>query len=193
MGVRRWGRSSLVAVALLMAVAGCSDTGGGGADEVANVSGGKPSAKSTTEQVKSELAEYIDGMRAWVGCMREAGVDLPDPDAKGNVKIDIPSTQWKREPKYLRAQEKCTDKHPSLSDSLEKAQQPELTKEEKAKRHEYATCMQDNGAPDFPDVGEDGYFVDENWDSTSAGAKSAGRTCDKSVYGVDHSTVAPKG
>ncbi|MET8747737.1 hypothetical protein [Streptomyces sp. NPDC004728] len=180
-------------MAVLMAVAGCSDTGGGGADEVANVSGGKPSAKTTTEQVESELAEYIDGMRAWVGCMREAGVDLPDPDAKGNVKIDIPATEWKREPKYLRAQEKCVDKQPSLSDSLEKAQQPEPTEEEKAKRREYATCMQDNGAPDFPDVGEDGYFVEENWDSTSAGAKSASRTCDKSVYGVDHSTVAPKG
>ncbi|SDK31576.1 hypothetical protein [Streptomyces indicus] len=194
MRVRRWGRTTVVAVALAAAVTGCSGGSGDGAgEEVAQVSEGKPSAESSAQQIESELEEYVGGMREWVACMRAAGVDLPDPDAKGQVEIDIPPKEWKSDPKYTGAQKNCSDQHPPLPETLEKSLQPEPTKEEVAKRRAYASCMQENGAPDFPDVGDDGYFVEENWDQASAGAKRAARTCDKSVYGVDNSTVVPKG
>ncbi|MFI6942539.1 hypothetical protein ACIBI4_24970 [Streptomyces sp. NPDC050418] len=193
MRVRRWGRKALAAVALAAAVTGCSGSSGDTAREEVADAGGKPSATSSAQQIESELEEYVGGMRAWVACMREAGVDLPDPDAKGQVEIDIPPKEWKSDPKYTEAQMNCADEHPTLPDALEKAMQPEPTKEEIAKRREYASCMQENGTPDFPDVGDDGYFVEENWNQTSAGAKRASRTCDKSVYGVDTSTVVPKG
>ncbi|MEV6104110.1 hypothetical protein AB0M28_05250 [Streptomyces sp. NPDC051940] len=195
MRVRRWGRAAVVAgaVAGVLALAGCGGSGGdgGGGDEIASAGKGKPSATSTTKAVESALSEYVEAQREWVGCMREAGVDLPDPDAKGNVEIDIPIREWKSDPKYITAQEKC--QAPTIPDDLEKALQPELTDKEKDQHRRYAECMQENGAPDFPDVGEDGYYVEENWDSTSESAKLAARTCDKSVFGVDTSTVVPKG
>lgn len=193
MRVRRRRTGALVAACTAMAVAtGCADSGGDG-KEVAAVSTGEVGAEPSGKGGDGRLAEYIEGMRTWVGCMRDAGVDLPDPDAEGQVEIGVPAKEWKSDPKYRNAQMKCSDKHPTLPDELEKAMQPEPTEKEKAKNREYASCMQDHGAADFPDVGEDGNFVEEPWDSAAASAKSAARYCDKTVYNLDTSSIIPKG
>ncbi|MQY16057.1 hypothetical protein SRB5_62490 [Streptomyces sp. RB5] len=185
--VRRW---TALAALTMLAMTGCGGSAEDGGDEVAAVSSAKPSGQG---EAKTELAEYIAGKQTWVTCMREAGVDLPDPDAKGQVEIDIPAKEWKGDPKYRTAQEKCADKQPALPESVEKANQPDLTAEEKDRNRRYAACMQGNGAPDFPDIGEDGRFLEENWDSSSSSGKRASRTCDKEVYGLDTSTIVPKG
>lgn len=185
-GARMW----LVGVASVMTLAltGC---GGGGEshEEVATV--GKPSAGSSGSGGTSELAEYVEAQRKWVACLRKGGVDVPDPDARGKVDLgDQPG--WKRDPKALKAQEKCADFSVPVPESVEKAQQPELSAKEKKQHKEFAHCMQEHGASDFPDTDKDGNFQDGTWDMTSAGAKRAQRTCG-SIIGVPTAAPSAKG
>ncbi|MEU0626001.1 hypothetical protein [Streptomyces sp. NPDC005989] len=192
MSVRRWfgGRFLVGAVAVVaMTTTGCGgsdDTGG----EVASADSGKPGANAS-KQASSELSEYVEGLRKWVKCLRDAGVDAPDPDAKGKVDLGDAS-KWKQDPTALKAQEKCADQVPPVPESVEKGQQPELSEAEIAKNQKYAKCMQENGAPDFPDTDETGHFRDVTWDSASAGGKRAAREC-ASVIGIPADAPSPKG
>ncbi|MCX4533823.1 hypothetical protein ACWD4L_14220 [Streptomyces sp. NPDC002596] len=185
------GRLVLAGMASVVAlvVTGCGD-GGNGGDEVASAEGGRTSAKASTSS-SGELAEYVEAQRKWVTCLRGEGLDAPDPDAKGKVELGDQS-KWKRDPKALKAQEKCADLSVPVPESVEKAQQPELTKEEIRKNQQYAECMQEHGAPDFPDTGADGHFRDVTWDSTSAGAKRATRAC-ASIIGIPDDAPTPQG
>jgi hypothetical protein len=172
-----------------LAVTGCGGGDDGNGDEVASVKGG--SGKSSAEGASGELTEYVEAQRKWVACLRDKGLDAPDPDAKGQVDLGDAS-KWKRDPKALDAQEKCADLSVPVPESVEKAQQPELTAAEIRKNKRYATCMQENGAPDFPDTGEDGHFLDVIWDSTSSGAKRATREC-ASIIGVPDDAPSAQG
>ncbi|WP_258395316.1 MULTISPECIES: hypothetical protein [unclassified Streptomyces] len=179
-----------VVALVAVGVGGCG--GGGDADrEVASVREGQGRRGASSPGASGELADYVEAQRTWVRCLRGAGVDAPDPDAKGRVDLGDPS-RWKRDPKALAAQEKCADLSVPVPDSVEKAQQPELSKAEIARNEEYARCMQDNGAPDFPDTDASGHFQDVVWDSASAGAKRATRAC-ASVIGVPDDAPTPKG
>ncbi|WP_030613709.1 hypothetical protein [Streptomyces sclerotialus] len=192
MASRRWfgGRLLVGAVSVVaLTVTGC---GGGGdeGDEIASAGNGKPSA-GTSKGGTSELAEYVEGQRKWVACLRKEGLDVPDPDAKGQVDFGD-NAKWKRDQKALKAQEKCADLSLPVPESVQKEQQPELSEEEIEKNRRYATCMQEHGAADFPDTGEDGHFRDVQWDSTSAGAKRAARQCG-SIIGIPSDAPTPKG
>ncbi|MEV5987188.1 hypothetical protein AB0L85_19525 [Streptomyces sp. NPDC052051] len=184
---RVWLAGTVAAVAL--AVAGCG-SGGGGDDEVASAGSRKPSAGSSGNS-SGELSDYIEAQRKWVGCLRGAGLDAPDPDAHGRVDLGDQS-KWKRDPKALKAQEKCAELSVPVPESVERAQQPELSKDEIGKNEKYASCMQEHGAPDFPDTDETGHFRDVTWDSTSAGAKRATRAC-ASIIGVPADAPTPQG
>jgi hypothetical protein len=179
----------VVASVVALAVTGCGG-GGNGADEVASAGNGTTGANATKHS-SSELAEYVEGQRKWVKCLRDAGFDIPDPDSKGRVDFGDTAT-LKRDPKFVKAQEKCSDLSLPIPESVEKELRSELSKEEIEKKRRYATCMQEHGAPDFPDTDEDGYFRDVTWDSTSAGAKRAARAC-ASIIGIPDNAPAPKG
>lgn len=194
MSSRRWSGVSLptatVSVSLLMlALTGCGGDGNEGR-EVASAGSAKTST-SAPKQASDELSEYVDARRTWVACLRDEGFDVPDPDAKGQVDFGD-NLEWKRDPKALKAQEKCADLNKPVPEGLEKEMQPELTEAEAEKNRRYSTCMQEKGAPDFPDTGQDGRFQDATWDSTSAGAKRATRECG-SIIGIPDDAPAPKG
>ncbi|MBO1332325.1 hypothetical protein [Streptomyces sp. VRA16 Mangrove soil] len=192
MGARqRFGGRVLLGVVAVVAMTATGCGGGGDkSDEVASAGGGRTSA-DTSKQASSELSAYVEGQRKWVKCLRDAGFDAPDPDAKGKVDLGDAS-KWKKDPTALKAQEKCADQVPPLPESVEKGQQPELSKAEIAKNQTYAKCMQEHGAPDFPDTDETGHFRDVTWDSTSAGGKRATREC-ASVIGIPADAPSPKG
>ncbi|MFF4141608.1 hypothetical protein ACFY0A_09450 [Streptomyces sp. NPDC001698] len=183
--VRLAGMASVVA----LTVAGCGG-GGTGGDEIASAGNGRSSAGSAKGS-SGELADYIEAQRKWVGCLRDAGLDAPDPDAHGKVDLGDQS-KWKRDPKALKAQETCAKLSVPVPESVEQAQQPELSKEEISKNEKYASCMQEHGAPDFPDTDDTGHFQDVTWDSTSAGAKRATRAC-ASIIGVPSNAPTPQG
>jgi hypothetical protein len=165
----------LTAAASVMALAltGC-DTDGGGA-KVPTAGGATPTA-SSNGGANGALAEWVDGQRAYVKCLRENGVDAPDPDAKG--KIDFGDTRvLKENPVYMKASMKCASFSLPVPEGMEESSQPKLSPEQIKTKREYAECMQKNGVPDFPEPGPDGRQRDVLWDSTSAAAKQATRTC----------------
>ncbi|MEU1490729.1 hypothetical protein ABZ456_10805 [Streptomyces sp. NPDC005776] len=184
-----FGAASLV---LVLALTGCG--GGGGADggEVASVGKGREGGNSSAAPgASSEMAEYVEAKRKWVVCLRENGLDAPDPDAKGNVDFGD-ARKAKQDPKFSEAQEKCRDLVVMVPDSLERAMQPELSAEEIDRKKRYATCMQENGAPDFPDTDDKGFSEEVAWDSTSAGAKRAQRACGE-IVGIPDDGSKAKG
>ncbi|MGW0583058.1 hypothetical protein ACWD25_45705, partial [Streptomyces sp. NPDC002920] len=173
--------SSIVAFALT----GCGGDDGG--SKVPTAGGGDSSASSTTAGEQgggNEVAAYVKAQRDWVRCLRDNGVDAPDPDEKGEVDFGSGDgvRALKRNPKFLKASQKCADKKATVPESIEDANRPELTAAQIKVARDFAACMQKNGAPDYPDPGPDGYQRNNNsgipeWDQSSAGARRATRVC----------------
>jgi hypothetical protein len=165
-------RATLAGLALL-ALAGC---GGGAEPQVASALGTESAAKPNATD---EVTAYVDGMRAWVTCLRGEGLDVSDPDPTGTVTFPGDSAALKSDPKFAAAQEKCASLLPTVPEKVEEMRRPEMTPEEIEVRLQYARCMQQNGAPDFPDPGSDGYTPRdrEQWNQDSAGARQAARAC----------------
>jgi outer membrane lipopolysaccharide assembly protein LptE/RlpB len=168
-----------VVTASVMAItlAGCG--GEGDAPKVPTAGGDNASAASGKTAAPSggdDVSAYVNAQREWVKCLRENGVDAPDPDAKGQVDFGD-NAALKKDTKFLNASEKCASLVAAVPESLENANQPKLTPEQIKVKRDYAACMQKNGAPDFPDPGPDGTAQGSEWDQTSAGAKRATRVC----------------
>ena len=127
---------------------------------------------------KDEVAAYIDAQRAWVKCLRASGIDAPDPDENGQVDLGD-ARPLKSNPASRAALEKCSKNKAGVPAEIERRLAPKLTPEQIKKQFEFADCMQKNGAPDFPDPEPDGhtYGDAQQWDSTTAAAKQASRTC----------------
>ncbi|MCW3839133.1 hypothetical protein ONA70_03355 [Micromonospora yasonensis] len=126
-----------------LAVAGCGanpDT-----PQVATAGGVAAGASpSASASVSDE-----DRQREFVKCMRENGVDLPDPEpGQRGMKIQIGAGIDKE--KVQPAMEKCRSLLPNGGE------RPKLTSEQVEKLRELARCMRENGVPDFPDPGADG-------------------------------------
>lgn len=167
-----------VVTASVMAItlAGC-----GGEDDAPKVptagdNASAASGKTAAPGSGDDVSAYVNAQREWVKCLRENGVDAPDPDAKGQVDFGD-NAALKKDTKFLNASEKCASLVAAVPESLENANQPELTPEQIKVKRDYADCMQKNGAPDFPDPGPDGTAQGSEWDQTSAGAKRATRVC----------------
>jgi hypothetical protein len=172
-----------------LAVAGCG--GAAEAPKVASV-GGAPSIAPTADVV----AAYVEAVRAYVTCLRGEGVKVSDPDTKGRYEFEGDTLLLKQDPKFGPVQMKCMKTHPlpNVPKELEE-KPPPMTAEEIAKRREYAKCMRENGEPDFPDPGPDGYPPEEPSeqpmsDSALAASVRAQRICGLAVYGVDPAKVA---
>ena len=142
------GRTSLMLVAVVMLVAAACGGSDEGAD-VASLSGdGTPLelAEAADEEVDLEAA-----LLEFTACMRENGVDLPDPevDSEGNVALgvrqaaqaaDIPRDDMQA------AFAECGDLLDGVAQLFERADITELEDQ----LLEFAQCMRDNGI-DMPD------------------------------------------
>ncbi|WP_033310125.1 hypothetical protein RFN58_23275 [Streptomyces iakyrus] len=162
--------ASVMAITLV----GCGDEGD--TPKVPTAGGDKASGKTAAPGAGDEVTAYVSAQREWVKCLRENGVDAPDPDAKGQVDFGN-NAALKKDTKFLNASEKCASLKAAVPEGLENANQPKLTPEQIKVKRDYAACMQKNGAPDFPDPGPDGTAQGSEWDQTSAGAKRATRVC----------------
>jgi hypothetical protein len=141
---------------LALALAGC---GGGEEPGVATAATGGAKPTTSASVATSVVEEYVAGVRKYVQCMRDEGINLPDPDAKGRIDYTTVNRNGnlKRDPKFLSASEKCKDLLPTVPDGLED-EGPPLTPEQIRYAREYAKCMRANGQPDYPDPGADGHF-----------------------------------
>ena len=132
-------------LALGLALAGCggSDSGTG----VATAGGGSepgPTASTSAAALSNE-----DRQREFAKCMRENGVEMPDPEpGQGGIRIQ-------RKPgddpgKTEAAMEKCRTFLPNGGEGMK------LDAEQIEQVRQMAKCMRENGVPNFPDPNADG-------------------------------------
>jgi hypothetical protein len=156
----------------VLAVAGCGAEKG---PQVATARTAEP-APTGSAAAGGELATYVEGMRNWVKCLRGEGIQVSDPDAMGDVTFPDLLKQ-KADPRFIAAQQKCNGVRPAVPESVEKAKRPKMTPQQIDDAKRYAKCMQDSGAPDFPDPDPEGYFPDEEWKQDTPNAQAALRKC----------------
>lgn len=154
-------RSRTLAAALpilatvLLAACGGSD----GGSDVASLSGDDDGGGSTSTTLSEEQAE--EALLDWAACMREQGLDVPDPqvDGKGRVQIGIggggdaddeggggdDGAPPDRDA-FEAAREECGDP-PMVGGEISEEDREEMQQQ----ALELAECMRDEGIEDFPD------------------------------------------
>ncbi|GAA4897118.1 hypothetical protein LX16_1254 [Stackebrandtia albiflava] len=116
--------------------------------------GGEPEPSEGSTGELADTPDNADEMAlAFAECMREHGVDMPDPtfDEEGGADISLPDGV---DDETLRAaEEACKEFLPHGGEP------PKIDPEVLEALHEYARCMRENGVPDFPDPDENGGFA----------------------------------
>jgi hypothetical protein len=152
-----------LALVLVTALLGACGGGGGDDDGVASLTGagsdGEGSATSTTLSEEEAQEQLLD----WAECMREQGIDMPDPQISedgGGVAIQIGGPPGgddegedggtdggpRMDPeKFEAARDECGD--PPMIGSFTEEDREEMEQQ----ALEFAECMRDEGIEDFPD------------------------------------------
>jgi hypothetical protein len=143
----RW-RLALAATALF-ALTACGGNSGSG-DEVASLNGGD---KKENQQAKDDGKSDQDKMREFAKCMREHGVDMPDPDADGGIRMHAAGPADATE--GVAADGANGDKMQKADDAckslLPNGGKPKpLSPEDLDKMRQQAKCMREHGV-DMPD------------------------------------------
>ena len=152
-------RAALVAAITIVSLAAC---GGGGGDgngaQVASIDDSSPDATTdgTTDDTTADApTDPEEAMLAFTECMRDHGVDMPDPEmakpatggAKpGNAVIAVEGNP--DDPTFQKANEACEPLMANMRSDLE--DDPERLAEMKEQMLEFAQCMRDQGI-DMPD------------------------------------------
>jgi hypothetical protein len=145
----------LVAPALAFALAACSTPSSAGVATLSEVD--KSGGESAAEEQKDAEAELVK----WAECMRENGIDIPDPtaDGEGNLRMvrpaqratggsdEAPSGAVRVGEEFQKAREECGDppRIPGAGPSEEDL------KELQENALALSQCMRDEGIEDFPD------------------------------------------
>ena len=184
--------AAFAAVTLLTAACG----GGDGRSGVASLS----DTTSTTEKsapggggtsASGISAEFEDAMVAFAKCMRENGVDFPDPGSGGGLIIGPDSDIDPEDAEFKAAEAECKP----ILDEAEKSM-PKPSEEELASMRDqmltFAKCMRDEGV-DFPDpeFGEGGSVKGPAGDRDDPDFKAAEETCSEKTGGVGIARRAP--
>lgn len=140
-------RTTLIALgaAMLLTLTACASSQGEG---IASA-GGTQSASQGAEPVSDE-----EKAREFAECMRDNGIDLPDPEPDGNGGFDYGVSAAGvdlSDPALRKAIRACRDKLPG--GGQEYLDDPEM----QAQLREFAQCMRDNGV-DLPDPEPNGGF-----------------------------------
>jgi hypothetical protein len=147
---RRWRLAALAGVlALALAVAACG--GGHKADGVASLSGASKATTTTTAPLSKQDAQRA--ALAFARCMRQHGIDMPDPQINGNkITQEVkggPGSKGPDDPTFKAAQQACNKYLPNGGQPAKadpQAQQQMLA---------LARCMRQHGI-DMPDPDPNG-------------------------------------
>jgi len=129
-----------VAAGALLTLAACGSNGGSGDDGVASLNG---SDKQSNQAQASDNKSDEDKMRDFTKCMREHGIDMPEPDANGRITAKAIGGPEDGD-KMQKADEACRSLLPNGG------KPKPLSPEELDKQRKIAKCMRDHGV-DMPD------------------------------------------
>jgi hypothetical protein len=129
----------LVAVPVLLAavLGGCSAKQE--APKVASAGGNPTASASVAAPLPQDAAAQG---RKFAQCMREQGIEVPDPGPDGMVPLQV---DLANKDKIAAASSKCREFLPNGGEP------PKMSAEDIAKRRDFAKCARENGLPDFPD------------------------------------------
>ena len=152
-------RILIVALAAATALALASCRGNSDDGEGVATAGGAPTSTATgnNSDAGTDDGDMAEKMRTFAACMRETGIDMPDPevDSEGRVRMQIGEgpneggTPPDRE-KFEAAQQACKQYLPNGGEP------PKMDPEQVEQARQFAKCMRENGVPDFPDPQADG-------------------------------------
>jgi hypothetical protein len=169
-------RIGCVAVAAAgLLVAGCGGKGGTGA-QVASI-GGTTTTTVAGGSTGNGGGDPQERALAFAKCMREHGIDMPDPkvDANGRMEMRI-NGRGVDDAKMREAQTACQDKMGGAFGPGGGPADPQF--QEKAL--EYSRCMRQHGVPKFPDPQPNGGLLigpDSGVNPNSPTFKAADKAC----------------
>jgi hypothetical protein len=158
---------AVLVLAVPLAACGGDGSGGGDSDDVASVSDDDSNEQAQGDAEDDAEEELLD----WVECMRDEGIDLPDPtrDSDGNLVLEGPGIQLgggdpegstssdesdedgdepSIDPEEMDAAMEACGEPPALGPS-------DISEEDRQEMEEaaleFAECMRDEGIEDFPD------------------------------------------
>ncbi len=140
----------LVAAALIILLgmtAACGNANGDDGDSALPDAAGASSASASADD-EADL-DPEDAMLKFAQCMREHGVDMPDPEPGGGVMVDGKGISEDQ----MKAAEAACQKYMDMA--MPEDGGAELSEEEKQSFLDMAACMRDRGY-DFPDPTFDG-------------------------------------
>lgn len=176
----RLGRTVALALTLVAALAACSGSGGPG---VVTLATGSPDPSASAGPSGSQ--DPATAMLAYAQCMRDHGIDMPDPQidsSNGGMTVQIGTANGgdagsgPTKAQMQAAQTACDHLLPTLS-----GKNPgELSAADQDKALAYAKCMRDHGV-DMPDPKFDGggisLEIKGNMDPSSATFQAAQSAC----------------
>ena len=148
---RRWPQLATVAGALLLTLAVTACAGGKQPDGVASLDG---SARPTATTTAGDSGDPRQAALQFAKCMREHGIDMPDPKFNANGGISITAHAGGNgpkpdDPKFKAAERACQKFMPKGGQT----RRPNPQQLQRALR--FARCMRQHGI-DVPDPGADG-------------------------------------
>ena len=133
----RW-RLALLAGLCTLTTA-CAAGGGDGGDGVASLSeGNTPSSSAQPDGQDDDPDNDVDQMRAYAKCMRENGVDMPDPEVSEDGGIGI-SINGGDKAKVDKADKECRHLMPNGGEP------PKPSPEDLDRMRKEAQCLRDHG------------------------------------------------
>jgi hypothetical protein len=172
---RRWRPRLAVLVTtltLVPAVAACGD-GGNNSGGVASLSGANK-ATTTTSAGPASKQEAQQAAIEFARCMRQQGIDMPDPQFSGNkIRQDLnagPGSKGAGDPKFKAAQQACNKYLPNGG-------QPTMPNPQQQQQLlAFARCMRQHGI-DMPDPDPNGGIVIKRSGEDDPKFKAAQQAC----------------
>ena len=137
------------AVVLLGALPACGGgDDGGGASDVASLGTDTATDDTTDGTTVTGPEDPEEAMLAYTECMRDHGVDMPDPQTDGEGRTMVALDADPESGEFQEAQTAC---EPLMDNAISQMEvDPEREAEMKEQLLEYAACMRDHGI-DMPD------------------------------------------
>ena len=183
---KRLGLATL-AVAVLLGTAACGSSGDddAGDDDVASLDDDSSPATDATTEGTAAPEDFEEAMLAFTECMRDHGIDMPDPQISGDGGVAIAIEGEMDDEVFQDAQTACEPLMENARGDLEL--DPEQLAEMQAEMLEFTECMREHGVdmadPVFsddgrvtqqgPPPGADGSEFDD--DEFNAAAEECGR------------------